>query len=108
MLGGLIDADRRGGGAIATASTSFRRNRSEKAEALGQNLAIKTVNALRSDKVWKNDNPRLAVGAKTIYGPTRGPVSFRDHARADPSGRILAMERAFRDRTSCGWAMSKC
>jgi hypothetical protein len=41
---------------------------------LGQNLAIKTVNALRGDpaKVWKNENPRLMVGAKTIYGPTRG------------------------------------
>lgn len=50
----------------------FSKDCFEKAEALGQNLAIKTVNALRSPAVWKNDHPRLAVGAKTIYGPTQG------------------------------------
>jgi len=50
----------------------FKEDSFEKAEALGQNLAIKTVNALRGPDVWKNENPRLAVGAKTIYGPLRG------------------------------------
>ena len=50
----------------------FKEDSFEKAEALGQNLAIKTVNALRGDGVWKNEHPRVAVGAKTIHGPTRG------------------------------------
>lgn len=44
----------------------------EKAEALGQNLAIVTVNALRGEQAWKNENPRVAVAAKTIYGPVNG------------------------------------
>lgn len=51
---------------------TFTEDSFEKAEALGQNLAIETVNALRSDKVWKNAQPALAVGAKSIYGPVRG------------------------------------
>ncbi|MBI4557230.1 MAG: hypothetical protein HY706_06580 [Candidatus Hydrogenedentes bacterium] len=41
----------------------------DKAAALGDNLAIFTVNALRSDKVWKVENPRVAFAAKTIYVP---------------------------------------
>ena len=54
----------------------FTEDSFEKAEALGQNLAIETVNALRGDGVWKNEHPRLAVGAKTIYGPMRGIFRF--------------------------------
>ncbi len=50
----------------------FQEESFEKAQALGENLAIATVNALRGDGVWKNEQPRLAVGAKTIYGPIRG------------------------------------
>lgn len=51
---------------------TYKEESFEKAEALGQNLAVVTVNALRSDKVWKNEHPRLAVSAKSIYGPLRG------------------------------------
>jgi hypothetical protein len=50
----------------------FKEDSFEKAEALGQNLAVKTVNALRSAGMWKNEKPRVAVAAKSIYGPTRG------------------------------------
>lgn len=44
----------------------------EKAQALGENLAAKTLTALRSPEVWKNDAPRVAFAAKSVYGPTRG------------------------------------
>jgi hypothetical protein len=44
----------------------------EKAQALGENLALLTLKALRGDKVWKSENPRLAVGAKTIFAPMEG------------------------------------
>ncbi len=50
----------------------FKEGSFEKAEALGQNLAIKTVDALRSSEAWKNENPRVSVGAKTIYAPMSG------------------------------------
>jgi hypothetical protein len=50
----------------------FREECWEKAEALGQNLAIKTVNVLKSPEVWKNENPRVAVAAKTVYAPMAG------------------------------------
>lgn len=44
----------------------------EKAEALGENLALLTLKALRSDEAWKSENARLAVAAKTIYIPMTG------------------------------------
>jgi len=50
----------------------FKEDSFEKAEALGQNLAIKTVNNLRGGVIWKNENPRLTIAAKTIYGPVQG------------------------------------
>ena len=50
----------------------FKEDSFEKAEALGQNLAIKTVNALRGNGVWKNENPRVAVAAKTFLAPATG------------------------------------
>jgi hypothetical protein len=48
----------------------------EKAEALGQNLAIVACRALRSDLVWKNENPRLAVAAKTFMAPMAGQYKY--------------------------------
>jgi hypothetical protein len=53
-------------------SRKFKDDSFEKAEALGDNLAVTTLKALRSEGVWKNDHPRLAIGAKTIYGHVQG------------------------------------
>lgn len=54
----------------------FREASFEKAEALGQNLAIVACNALRSDRVWKNENPRLAAAARTIRVPVEGMYKY--------------------------------
>ncbi len=50
----------------------FREASFDKAEALGQNLAIQTVNALRGDQAWRPTDNRVAVAAKTIFVPVRG------------------------------------
>ncbi len=44
----------------------------EKAQALGENLAILTVNALTGEKAWRPTDTRVAVAAKTIFVPMRG------------------------------------
>ncbi|MEI2726706.1 MAG: hypothetical protein V9H26_25240 [Verrucomicrobiota bacterium] len=44
----------------------------EKAQALGENLAILTVNSLRGDKAWRPTETRVAVAAKTIFAPVSG------------------------------------
>jgi hypothetical protein len=44
----------------------------EKAQALGENLAILTVNALRGEKAWRPADTRIAVAAKTIFVPMSG------------------------------------
>lgn len=54
----------------------FAEDSFEKAEALGENLAIVACNALRSDAVWKNENPRLAVSARTIRIPVTGMYKY--------------------------------
>jgi hypothetical protein len=54
----------------------FREASFEKAQALGENLAIATAKALRADNVIKCENPRLGVGAKTIYVPIAGPFKY--------------------------------
>jgi hypothetical protein len=48
----------------------------EKAKALGENLAIVTVKALTGNQVWKNENPRLGVAAKTIFAPMSGLFKY--------------------------------
>ena len=55
---------------------SFSEASFEKAQALGENLAIVACNALRSDRVWKNENPRLAVSARTIRVPVTGTYKY--------------------------------
>ncbi len=55
---------------------SFSEASFEKAQALGENLAIVACNALRSDRVWKNENPRLAVSARTIRVPVTGAYKY--------------------------------
>ena len=54
----------------------FKEDSFEKAEALGQNLAIKIVNALRGTDTWKDQNPRVSVAAKTIYAPISGLFQY--------------------------------
>jgi hypothetical protein len=54
----------------------FKEDSFEKAEALGQNLAIKTVNVLHGAEVWKEQNPRVAVAAKTVYFPVSGLFKY--------------------------------
>jgi hypothetical protein len=54
----------------------FREETFEKAEALGDNLAILTVNALRGPAVQKSENPRVAVAAKTVYAPMHGLFKY--------------------------------
>jgi len=44
----------------------------EKAQALGENLAILTVNALRGEKAWRPTDTRVAVAAKSIFVPMSG------------------------------------
>ena len=51
---------------------TFREASFEKAQTLGENLAILTVNALRGDKAWRPANTRVAVAAKTIFVPVSG------------------------------------
>jgi len=48
----------------------------EKAEALGDNLAVLTINALRGPGAWKNEKPRLTIAAKTIYVPLSGMFKY--------------------------------
>lgn len=48
----------------------------EKAQALGENLAILAARTLRSDKVWKNENPKVAYAAKTALAPMGGVYSY--------------------------------
>lgn len=51
---------------------SFSEASFEKAEALGQNLAIETVNALRGEPAWRAEHNTVAVAAKTIFVPVDG------------------------------------
>ena len=48
----------------------------EKAQHLGENLAVLACNALRSDKVWKNENPKVAYAAKTALAPMQGHYAY--------------------------------
>jgi hypothetical protein len=48
----------------------------EKAQALGENVAIVVAKALRGDKAIKEDNPRVAVAAQTIFAPIGGAYAY--------------------------------
>ncbi len=52
----------------------FKEDSFEKAQALGDNLAIVTNKALLGPTVQKCVNPRVAVAAKTIYMPMGNPI----------------------------------
>lgn len=55
---------------------SFAEASFEKSESLGYNLAIVGCNALRSAEVWKNENPQIAVRAKTIKVKMQGMYKY--------------------------------
>jgi hypothetical protein len=54
----------------------FKEGSYEKAQALGENLAIATVKALREADVIKCENPRVGIAAKTIYAPMAGMFKY--------------------------------
>jgi hypothetical protein len=50
----------------------FKEASYEKAQALGENLAILTVNALNSDQAWRPTDTRVALAARSIFVPMSG------------------------------------
>ena len=54
----------------------FKEASFEKAQALGENLAILTVNALRGEKSWRPADTQVAVAAKTIFVPMSGLFQY--------------------------------
>lgn len=72
MVGGLmtqlrLDIPHRDGVQV------FSEDSLEKAQVQGENLAIEAVKALRDpEKVWKNEDPFLAYGARTLFAPMQG------------------------------------
>lgn len=55
---------------------TFREDSFEKAQALGENLALLTVKALREPDVYKCENARVGVAAKTFYAPLSGLFKY--------------------------------
>lgn len=55
---------------------SYREDSWEKAQALGDNLAIVTINGLRGPNVIKCENPRVGISAKTFYAPMSGLFKY--------------------------------
>jgi hypothetical protein len=55
---------------------SFSEASFDKAQALGENLALKTLAALRGESAWKSENPAVSVAAKTIYLPMAGVFKY--------------------------------
>ena len=71
MIGGLmtqlrVEVPHRDG------QRKFKEDSFEKAEALGQNLAVVACTALRGGRVWKDPNPRIAAAGKTFLAPMQG------------------------------------
>jgi hypothetical protein len=54
----------------------FEEDSFEKAEALGENLAIVVVNSLRGEDAIRVENPQVAVVAKTIFVPMEGLFGY--------------------------------
>lgn len=48
----------------------------EKAQALGENVAIVAAKALRGEKAIKVENPRVSVAAQTIFAPVSGMYGY--------------------------------
>ncbi len=75
MVGGLMTQlgvtvpDRNG-------KDSYKDASFDKAQALGYNTAIVVCRALRSEAVWKCENPRVAVTGKTFKAPMTGTFKW--------------------------------
>jgi len=48
----------------------------EKAQALGENVAIVALNSLRGEAITKSENARVAVAAQTIFVPMSGMYGY--------------------------------
>jgi hypothetical protein len=48
----------------------------DKAQALGENLAIEAIKVLRDPNVAKSKDPKVAVAAHTFYAKMEGPLKF--------------------------------
>ena len=44
----------------------------QKAEALGENVALRVLEALRGETAWRQEKPKVAVAAKSIFVPLEG------------------------------------
>jgi hypothetical protein len=55
---------------------AFKESDFAKSQALGENLALLTLNTLRGETAWKEENPRIGVAAKTIYAPLGGVFKY--------------------------------
>ena len=55
---------------------TFREASYEKAEALGENVAIVAAKALRGEDAIKEENPRVSVAAQTIFAPVSGLYGY--------------------------------
>jgi hypothetical protein len=54
----------------------FEEDTFEKAESLGYNLAIVAAKALRSEDVWKNEDPQIGYIARTMKAPMQGMYKY--------------------------------
>jgi len=54
----------------------FKEASFEKAQALGENVAVVAADALRGPTAWRQSKPKLAVVAKTVYLPVRGHYRY--------------------------------
>lgn len=75
MVGGLmtqlhLDVPHRDG------TQTFKKASFDKAQALGENLAIEAVKVLRGDQAVRVERPKLAAAAKTIYVPITGMFKY--------------------------------
>jgi hypothetical protein len=52
-------------------TAKYREDSWEKTQALGENLAIETIKALRSDQAWRMKDARVAMAAKTVFVPIK-------------------------------------
>ncbi len=57
-------------------SMTFKDDSFQKAQALGENVAIVVARSLRSENAWLNSDPTLTIAAKTIYAKMSGLYKY--------------------------------